>query len=138
MPQEDFETGNPVRWWHQQRAQFLNLYHLARDIFSIPGIFFCTYLCVYSIFIRIVGWVLGSAVAVKRIFSGGRETISLRRASLKPEATRVLMLVKHQLILTRRSVQRDQWFLFLPCFISTSEHLFYFTLYSKYCWCFID
>jgi len=38
MPQEDFETCNPIQWWHQRRAQFPNLYRLARDIFSIPGI----------------------------------------------------------------------------------------------------
>ena len=42
---------------------------------------------------------LGSAAAVERIFSGGRDTISLRRASLKPETIKVLMLVKCQLIL---------------------------------------
>jgi len=81
MPQEDFETCNPVQWWQQRRAQFPNLYRLARDIFSIPG----------------------SAVAVERIFSGGRDTISLRRASLKPETIRVLMLVKRRLILKRHS-----------------------------------
>ncbi|KAF8803399.1 hypothetical protein BYT27DRAFT_7109784 [Phlegmacium glaucopus] len=42
--------------------------------------------------------VLGSAVAVEHIFSGGWDTISLCRASLKPETIRVLMLVKHRLI----------------------------------------
>ena len=41
----------------------------------------------------------GSAVAVERTFSGGRDTISLRRASLKPETIRILMLVKRRLIL---------------------------------------
>ena len=43
----------------------------------------------------------GSAVAVERIFSGGRDTISLRRASLKPDTIRVLMLVKKKLHLER-------------------------------------
>jgi hAT family C-terminal dimerisation region len=38
MPQEDFETCNPIKWWHQRRVQFPNLYRLAHDIFSIPGI----------------------------------------------------------------------------------------------------
>jgi hypothetical protein len=44
---------------------------------------------------------IGSAVAVERVFSGGRDTISLRRASLKPETVRALMLVKHRLRLKR-------------------------------------
>jgi hypothetical protein len=44
---------------------------------------------------------LGSAVAVERIFSGGRDTISLRRASLIPETIQVLMLVKQRLRLAR-------------------------------------
>jgi hypothetical protein len=35
---------------------------------------------------------LGSAVAVERIFSGGRDIIFLRRAGLKPGTIRVLML----------------------------------------------
>ena len=48
---------------------------------------------------------LGSAVAVKRIFSGGRDTISLRRASLKPETIRTLMSVKQRLRLTREAVK---------------------------------
>ena len=44
---------------------------------------------------------LGSAVAVERVFSGGRDTISLRRASLKAQTIRVLMLVKRKLHLAR-------------------------------------
>ena len=48
---------------------------------------------------------LGSAVAVERIFSGGRDTISLRRASLKPETIHTLMLVKQRLRLTREAVK---------------------------------
>ena len=48
---------------------------------------------------------LGSAVAVERIFSGGRDTISLRRASLKPETIRTLMLVKQHLWLTQEAVK---------------------------------
>ena len=38
LSQEYFEKCNPVQWWYQQRAQFPNLYCLARDILSIPGI----------------------------------------------------------------------------------------------------
>ena len=37
LPQEDFDTCDPLRWWHGRRAQFPQLYRLVRDIFSIPG-----------------------------------------------------------------------------------------------------
>lgn len=37
LPQEDFETCDPLHWWYGRRVQFPNLYWLARDIFSIPG-----------------------------------------------------------------------------------------------------
>ncbi|KAJ7671779.1 hypothetical protein B0H17DRAFT_948169, partial [Mycena rosella] len=47
----------------------------------------------------------GSTVAVEHIFSGGRDTISLRCASLKPKTIRILMLVKQCLRLTRSAVQ---------------------------------
>jgi hypothetical protein len=40
LPQEDFDTCNPLQWWHGRRAQFPQLYHLVRDIFSIPGKYF--------------------------------------------------------------------------------------------------
>lgn len=39
LPQEDFETIDPLKWWLGRRAQFPQLYCLARDIFSIPGMF---------------------------------------------------------------------------------------------------
>ena len=48
---------------------------------------------------------IGSAVAVERIFSGGRDTISLRRASLKPDTIRTLMLVKQHLRLARTAIR---------------------------------
>lgn len=79
LRQEDFDTCQPLSWWWGRRAQFPNLYRLARDILVIPG----------------------SAVAVERIFSGGRDTISLRRASLHPDTIRSLMLVKHRVRLSR-------------------------------------
>ena len=44
---------------------------------------------------------LGSAVAVERIFSGGQDTISLRRASLQPGTIRTLMTLKQRLRLDR-------------------------------------
>ncbi|KAF8987448.1 hypothetical protein BDQ17DRAFT_1435603 [Cyathus striatus] len=39
----------------------------------------------------------GSAVAIEHIFSGGRDTISICRASLKPYTIRNLMIVKQDL-----------------------------------------
>jgi hypothetical protein len=39
LPQEDFQVCDPVQWWYGRRAQFPNLYRLARDILSIPGIY---------------------------------------------------------------------------------------------------
>ena len=44
-------------------------------------------------------------MAVERIFSGGRDTISLRRASLKPDTIRTLMIVKQRLRLARMAVK---------------------------------
>ncbi|KIJ31033.1 glycosyltransferase family 1 protein [Sphaerobolus stellatus SS14] len=76
---EGFLKSDPVRWWGRRTTLFPNLSRLARDILSIPG----------------------SAVAVERIFSGGRDRISLRRASLKPETIRILMLVKQTIRLHR-------------------------------------
>jgi hypothetical protein len=46
----------------------------------------------------------GSAVAVERVFSGGRDTISLRHSRLKPETIRTLMLVKYHLRLRRKNL----------------------------------
>lgn len=37
LPAEDFETCNPVHWWMGRRAQFPNLFWLARDLLCIPG-----------------------------------------------------------------------------------------------------
>lgn len=42
LPQEDFNACHPIQWWFARRSQFPNLFCLARDIFSIPGMFDCT------------------------------------------------------------------------------------------------
>jgi hypothetical protein len=55
--------------------------------------------------LKIITVILGSAVAVKWIFSGGRDTISLRRASLKPDTICTLMLVKQRLRLACEAIQ---------------------------------
>ena len=39
LPQEDFETCDPLQWWAGHRSQFPNLSHFSRDILSIPGMF---------------------------------------------------------------------------------------------------
>ena len=43
LPAEDFDACNPIQWWMGRRAQFLNLFHLARDISCIPGEFWHQY-----------------------------------------------------------------------------------------------
>jgi hypothetical protein len=101
LPQEDFDTCDPIRWWAGRRSQFPNLSRLARDILAIPGKFMLNFSNLSKFAHR---FLVGSAVAVERIFSGGRDTISLRRASLDPETIRTLMLVKQRLRLARTAI----------------------------------
>ncbi|KAF7346964.1 Transposase-like protein [Mycena venus] len=74
-----FEDTDPLKWWYMRRNKFPKLYRLARDMLCIPG----------------------SAVAVERIFSSGRDTIGLRRSRLKAETIRILMFVKARLRVER-------------------------------------
>lgn len=100
LHQEPFEGCDPIKWWAARRQQFPNLSRLARDIFSIPGQF-------HAMFLKMLqcgSSHLGSSVAVERIFSGGHDTISLRRASLLPETIRVLMVLKNRLIMARHHI----------------------------------
>jgi hypothetical protein len=39
LPQEDFDTCDPIQWRSGRRSQFPNLSRLARDILAIPGEF---------------------------------------------------------------------------------------------------
>ena len=102
LPQENFDSCKPLEWWLGRRSQFPNLYHLTHDLFSIPGMFINFLMLIFDC----SPCTTGSAVAVECIFSGGRDTISLRRASLIPDTTIVLMLVKHRLRLARITLQR--------------------------------
>ena len=68
-------------------------------LFITPGTCLAQPLIIESFSTNIV--VSGSAVAVECVFSGGRDTISLWRASLWPETIKVLMLVKKKLHLAR-------------------------------------
>ena len=98
LQRERFATCDPIKWWAARTSQFPRLSALARDIFSIPG---KCYILLTGCESLTHAYTIGSAVAVERIFSGGRDTISLRRASLKSETIQVLMLVKHHLRLAR-------------------------------------
>jgi len=90
---------DPIQWWAGCRAQFPNLSRLARDILSIPGVFLLFALKYSSDVSKSL------AVAVECIFSGARDTISLRCASLKPETIRTLMLVKQRLRFARGAIR---------------------------------
>ena len=92
---EDFNSCCPFRWSLGRRVQFLNLYLLATDVLSIPGKIYIFF--VLSDHWALAHWVifLGSAVAVERIFSGGRDAVSLRRPSLHSDTIRILMISKH-------------------------------------------
>ncbi|KIJ48293.1 hypothetical protein M422DRAFT_247615 [Sphaerobolus stellatus SS14] len=81
MVSEVWDGCDPVKWWGARQAQFFNLCRPTRDIMMIQG------------------------STVEHIFSDGRDTISLRRANLKPGTTRTLMLVKQKLKLARHAVQ---------------------------------
>jgi hypothetical protein len=37
LPREDLDLCDPIEWWFGRRAQFPNLFCLARDILTIPG-----------------------------------------------------------------------------------------------------
>jgi hypothetical protein len=99
LSQEDFDTCDPIRWWAGRSWQFPNFSRLARDIFAIPGKFIFHLLNLFA-----DCFLVGSAVAVERIFSGDRDTISRRRASLDPETIRTLMLAKQVLRLARTAI----------------------------------
>jgi hypothetical protein len=101
VPREDFDSCDPIKWWVSRRAQFPNAYRLACDVLSIPGEFFSPSVLFCNLLNCLV--MPGSAVAVERIFSGGRDTISLRRASLRPSTIRTLMVLKHHLRLKHKS-----------------------------------
>ena len=104
LPRENFDTCDPLRWWAGRCSQFPNLSRFARDILSIPGKFTTDLFLPFNHLQMFLSSYAGSAVAVERIFSGSRDTISLRRASLNPETIQTLMLVKQQLHLARTAV----------------------------------
>jgi hypothetical protein len=98
---EPFDGVDPLQWWYSRRRQFPNLYRLVHNILCIPGMFSSFMNCVRC---SLLTSFVGSAVAVERIFSGGRDTIGLRRASLKAETIQTLMFVKARLRLTHKAI----------------------------------
>jgi len=60
---------DPLLWWKKNIHTYPTLAHIARDMLAIPG----------------------GSVLVERTFSGGRDLISLRRASLNAESIEKLM-----------------------------------------------
>ncbi|GAA5981593.1 hypothetical protein JCM5350_008037 [Sporobolomyces pararoseus] len=64
-----------LKWWKENASRFPCLARMARNILAIPG----------------------SSVGVERVFSAGRDTVSLRRASLAAETIRKLMVYKYAL-----------------------------------------
>jgi len=104
LPRENFDTCDPLRWWAGRCSQFPNLSRFARDILSIPGKFTTDLFLPFDHLQMFLSSYAGSAVAVERIFSGSRDTISLRHTSLNPETIQTLMLVKQQLRLARTAV----------------------------------
>ena len=67
-------------------------------------------------------------MAVEHIFSGGHDTISIRRASLHPDTIRTLMLVKHRLRLAQVAIDRALWY--KPDVLLSSRTKFSDFLYS--------
>lgn len=87
LPAEDFQSCNPIQWWVGRRSQFPCLFQLVRDILCIPGLLNPVDHCELDL-----NYLSGS---------DGRDTISLRRASLQANSIRILMLVKKRLHLAR-------------------------------------
>ncbi|KAJ7689839.1 hypothetical protein B0H17DRAFT_890972, partial [Mycena rosella] len=84
-------------WWFARRLQFPHLNRFAHNVLCIPGIF----VLFYGRGLVLIRSFSSSAVAVERIFSSGRDTISLRCASLPAETIRTLIIVKQHLKLVR-------------------------------------
>lgn len=102
LQSEAIESCDPMRWWANRQGQFPRLSLMARDIFSIPGTWF--HLHTNKV---LTCTPTGSAVAVERVFSGCRDTISLRRASLNAETIRALVIARHGVIRARQSSRLD-------------------------------
>ncbi|EUC67535.1 hAT family dimerization protein [Rhizoctonia solani AG-3 Rhs1AP] len=77
---EDLTEMSPLVWWRLNAHRFPRLAAMARDYLCIPG----------------------TSVAVERVFSAGRDLISVRRASLSAETIRTLMNYRAAIMLEKR------------------------------------
>jgi hypothetical protein len=77
MNAEPFDSADPLKWWYTHKDQFPNLYHLAQNILTIPGM-----IVINACYPCSTQQHLGSAVVVEYIFSGGMNTIEIHRANL--------------------------------------------------------
>jgi hypothetical protein len=52
LPAEDFDAYNPIRWWIGHRAQFPNLFCMARDILCISGELSVSYRLLFQTYLQ--------------------------------------------------------------------------------------
>lgn len=87
----------PLTWWRLNERRFPRLAAMARDFLCIPGMFYA-FASTYKLTNHLSK---GSSVAVERVFSTGRDVISVRRASLSAETIRVLMTYRAGIMLEK-------------------------------------
>jgi len=63
-----------LKWWHEHSNQYPNMSKMAKDYLAVPG----------------------TSVSVERLFSGGRDTLGIRRMSLGKDTMRTLTLLKNR------------------------------------------
>ena len=101
LPREDFDTCDPISWWLGRRSQFPDVFVFARDLLAIPSEDFI------DVFHCQCQWLLimnhRFCCCCRKDLLWWRDTISLRRANLRPDTIWKLMLVKQHLCITQRA-----------------------------------
>ena len=54
LPAEDFDACNPIHWWFGRRAQFPNLFCMARNILCIPGELSVSYRSLFQTYLQVL------------------------------------------------------------------------------------
>jgi hypothetical protein len=101
---EDLTEMSPLAWWRSNAHRFPKLAAMARDYLCIPGKF--GHIGGFELSTNHLMYFLGTSVAVERVFSAGRDVISVRRASLSAESIRMLMNYRAGIILEKRIGRR--------------------------------